>query len=83
MTSPVRAIDGPAPGFIKTLRQARVTADIPQRDLAAQLGWSQERLTRYESGYAAIHPRILTEWAAALGYQITAVPAASTESSQA
>lgn len=76
MSNRIRASDNTSPAFIEQLRTARVEAQLSQRDLAAQLGWSTDRLRVYEEGSRGIHPRILAAWAAALGLVVTCVPAA-------
>lgn len=75
MSNRIRASDNTSPAFIEQLRAARVEAQLSQRDLAAQLGWSTDRLRVYEEGSRGIHPRILAAWAAALGLVVTCVPA--------
>lgn len=75
MSSKVSAVSGPAPGFVKALREARVAAGVTQDELTARLGWGRSRLHEYESAVRAIAPRQLERWAAELGLQIVAVPA--------
>ena len=81
MSSKVRAVSGPAPGFVKTLRDARVAAGVTQDELTARLGWGRSRLHEYESAVRAIAPRQLERWAAELGLQIVAVPAEAGDAS--
>ena len=76
MSNRIRATDSAAPEFIVQLRDARVRGALTQRDLAAQLGWDLERLRSYETGSRSIHPRLLAQWAAALGLTVACVPAA-------
>lgn len=79
MTTQIRARKNSAPGFIQTLRETRVKAGLSQADLGSRLGWTRDRVCEYESGYKAIHPRLLERWAAALGLRITTTPTETTE----
>lgn len=74
MTSPIRTSTRPAPPFIQQLRDARVAAGLTQIELAAHMRWGVDRLRAYEDAHRAIHPRLVNDWAQALGRTITTEP---------
>lgn len=61
------------PYFIDVLRKRRVELGWSQETLAEKLCWHQQRISGFEHGNKPIHPRLLTQWAAALGMEITAL----------
>lgn len=75
MSSHLRPPRHPAPEFIVQLRAARLAAGLSQMDLCAKLGWGKGRISDYEAGYQAINPRLLEQWAQALGLTLTTQPA--------
>lgn len=75
MTNLISASDQPAPAFIVQLRAARVEAGLSQQALGERTGWAQKRISEYETGHRYIHPRVLQQWAQAVGRTVTTVPA--------
>lgn len=74
MNNLIRASANAAPEFVVRLRAARLAKGLTQRALGDRTGWGLERLHGYESGNRSIHPRLLAQWADALGLCITAQP---------
>jgi len=75
MPAPVRASDIPADPVVDVLRQARVEQDLSQRDLGASLGYHFKTISSYETSLVLPRLDVLREWADALGYTVTVVPA--------
>lgn len=73
------ASTGPAPGFVRALRERRVHLGLSQRELAAELGVTVARVSRHELGHNTVLPRLIDEHAAGLGLRLTAVPVAPGE----
>jgi transcriptional regulator with XRE-family HTH domain len=75
MNNRIRATEHPAPAFVVRLRAARLEAGLSQQALGDSLGWGKQRIRDYEEGARAIHPRLLEQWAQAVGRTITTLPA--------
>lgn len=64
--------------LVQQLVKARVHRGIPAREIAARLGVCTSAVNNYELGLRQPPPERLEQWAAALGYRITLVPAQPT-----